>query len=427
MEMLFLGAYVRSEATSYLTETLAKPVRDLLPTLDKCEIDPFRAPPEDLAANEERLQKAAMTILSAIIQSHRKIPKTIRRLCRFLRKEIEATLFDAFNAGNVLNRTISDSQSSLVSPPEEPQNTSPVHGGGGGLTRRRSTRSSFARTIERRNSEDADTMLSPITEKTMYATASQILSEPVPDPSADATNSANVEPSNQTHQPEEPALQLDSFTLHAIINQMDADITDQPHQQMNTCSSVETPHGDKLPENNPTTSPDSPSKRSVSSAESYYSSPTRSTFSRRSMGGLSEDRSVRSIHSDDESGGSPSKMKRTNVSLRRNRNIVKKQVKGKTIVYSIADQVLASFLFLRFYVPALMQPELYHLLEASEVTPPIFRGLVLCGKVLVSLCNDVDTKTKEMHLLPSIQFLQEQRQRVKFFLGVITKDEVCLV
>lgn len=60
-------------------------------------------------------------------------------------------------------------------------------------------------------------------------------------------------------------------------------------------------------------------------------------------------------------------------------------------------------------------PDTYGLIE-GRVSPQARRGLVLCGKILTAMCNDVDFGNKEQYLMPLNHFLRENREKIKDFL-----------
>lgn len=48
------------------------------------------------------------------------------------------------------------------------------------------------------------------------------------------------------------------------------------------------------------------------------------------------------------------------------------------------------------------------------------RGLVLIGKILTALCNDVEFGNKESYLVGLNSFLKENREKVKEFLNFVS-------
>ncbi|KAJ3262232.1 hypothetical protein HK103_002645 [Boothiomyces macroporosus] len=71
---------------------------------------------------------------------------------------------------------------------------------------------------------------------------------------------------------------------------------------------------------------------------------------------------------------------------------------------TVAEKIVGSFLFLRFLVPAITTPEPSTFSE--KITPAVRRGLILCGKMLTSLCNDTEFGHKELSLMDCNEKLQ---------------------
>ncbi|TPX40285.1 hypothetical protein SeMB42_g06060 [Synchytrium endobioticum] len=82
---------------------------------------------------------------------------------------------------------------------------------------------------------------------------------------------------------------------------------------------------------------------------------------------------------------------------------------------TVAEKVIGSFLFLRFFVPALTSPDKCGLVNV-KISPSARRGLVLCGKLVTALCNDVEFGAKEQYLMPLNSWLKENRDKMKEFL-----------
>ncbi|KNC96980.1 uncharacterized protein SPPG_07798, partial [Spizellomyces punctatus DAOM BR117] len=96
---------------------------------------------------------------------------------------------------------------------------------------------------------------------------------------------------------------------------------------------------------------------------------------------------------------------------------------AKSVGYlSVSEKVVGSFLFLRFFVPAITAPDTYGLVE-GKISPSARRGLVLCGKILTAMCNDVDFGNKEQYLMALNHFLRENREKIKDFLTFASLDE----
>ncbi|KAJ3364007.1 Nuclear transport factor 2 [Kappamyces sp. JEL0680] len=98
---------------------------------------------------------------------------------------------------------------------------------------------------------------------------------------------------------------------------------------------------------------------------------------------------------------------------------------------SVAEKIVGSFLFLRFIVPGrrrrltagITSPEANGILM-EKITPQVRRGLVLCGKMLTSLCNDTEFGHKDMSLMACNDFLAMYRYRMKEYLAKSILNEV---
>ncbi|TPX38050.1 hypothetical protein SmJEL517_g00061 [Synchytrium microbalum] len=82
---------------------------------------------------------------------------------------------------------------------------------------------------------------------------------------------------------------------------------------------------------------------------------------------------------------------------------------------TVAEKVIGSFLFLRFFVPAMTSPDKCGLTDV-KISSGGRRGLVLCGKLVTALCNDVEFGAKEQYLMPLNSWLKENRDKMKEFL-----------
>ncbi|KAI8808270.1 hypothetical protein BJ742DRAFT_286355 [Cladochytrium replicatum] len=88
-----------------------------------------------------------------------------------------------------------------------------------------------------------------------------------------------------------------------------------------------------------------------------------------------------------------------------------------------AERVVGSFLFLRFLVPAITSPDAYGLLE-KKISSKARRGLILCGKVVTALCNDVEFGNKEAYLTSLNPFLKERRFQIKQYLTFASASDL---
>ncbi|KAI8927609.1 hypothetical protein BC831DRAFT_451559 [Entophlyctis helioformis] len=88
-----------------------------------------------------------------------------------------------------------------------------------------------------------------------------------------------------------------------------------------------------------------------------------------------------------------------------------------------AERVVGSFLFLRFFVPAITSPETSSLLLSDKLTPARRRGLVLCGKLLTALCNDIEFGNKEDYLMYFNDYLKGYRDSMKNYIHFASSME----
>ncbi|KAI8895410.1 hypothetical protein BC833DRAFT_162530 [Globomyces pollinis-pini] len=89
---------------------------------------------------------------------------------------------------------------------------------------------------------------------------------------------------------------------------------------------------------------------------------------------------------------------------------------------SISDKVVGSFMFLRFIIPAITSPE-SNAAFTEKLSPHVRRGLVLCGKLLTSLCNDNEFGHKDLNLMEFNGFLVPYRQSMKGFLEMCSAED----
>ena len=88
---MLLNAFTRSES-AYLQSVLKKPLETIYPQLTELEVDPERIEPEkrpDLLDNEARLKRCCLVLLDSFISSKDSMPHSLRRMCAFIRHELE--------------------------------------------------------------------------------------------------------------------------------------------------------------------------------------------------------------------------------------------------------------------------------------------------------------------------------------------------
>ena len=64
---------------------------------------------------------------------------------------------------------------------------------------------------------------------------------------------------------------------------------------------------------------------------------------------------------------------------------------------------------------AIVSPEVYGL-HQGKVPVSARRALVLCGKIITALCNDVEFGSKENILTPMNEYLKENRSKILEFI-----------
>ncbi|KAI8909796.1 Rho GTPase activation protein [Gorgonomyces haynaldii] len=83
---------------------------------------------------------------------------------------------------------------------------------------------------------------------------------------------------------------------------------------------------------------------------------------------------------------------------------------------TVAERVIGSFIFLRFFLPAITSPDT-QLLPQEHQTPDVKKGLLKCGKMITALCNDVDFGVKDKDMVYFNEYLNKYREHMHIFLG----------
>ena len=83
-------------------------------------------------------------------------------------------------------------------------------------------------------------------------------------------------------------------------------------------------------------------------------------------------------------------------------------------------KAVGAFIFLRFFCPAIVSPEStgYH----DTISPVLYRGLLLAGKISQNLANNVLFGDKEAYMIPLNDFLTRNIYRVTRFLREISQE-----
>ncbi|KAI9101162.1 hypothetical protein DFS34DRAFT_613351 [Phlyctochytrium arcticum] len=389
MATMLLNAFARYEGLRYLGQSLTEPLKDILPYIASCEIDPAKFPldldpvsaQERMAENESRLKSACSRLLTTIVERREQMPGSLRRMCCFLRLTVD----DIYDTGwipayqHLLKQPRAAAiQAGLIEETEalELESQSPVSPVG---------------MVER-----AGSLKSPIESSPRHSALA-----------GDLSSSAPKGDGSRLFGRLKPRGSLGSIQLKGTA------------QSSATASDSEMAKGVESKE--PLTPTSTPLEGSSGGAGA--DSPNvdiRGSLKRKPPENLL-------ISTQQHSAESPSSLGRPRAQERymmprmpsNNRSSISS---NRAIGYlSIAEKIVGSFLFLRFFVPAITAPETYGLVE-GKVSPASRRGLVLCGKVLTAMCNDVDFGNKEQYLMALNPFLRENREKIKDFLIFASSD-----
>jgi len=83
-------------------------------------------------------------------------------------------------------------------------------------------------------------------------------------------------------------------------------------------------------------------------------------------------------------------------------------------------RLVGSFIFLRFFCPALTTPQLYGVTERTQFSPEERRGLIVVAKVFIGLGADSDLAAKEEYMSPLNQRLGPQKEKMKEYLTFVS-------
>lgn len=86
--------------------------------------------------------------------------------------------------------------------------------------------------------------------------------------------------------------------------------------------------------------------------------------------------------------------------------------------FTLIEKIVSSFLFLRFFIPAITSPDVYGLLppDCPALSLAQRRALLICGKIFTGICNDVDFGHKEEHLVTLNEFLRSWRGQIRQYI-----------
>ncbi|KAI9216074.1 hypothetical protein BC828DRAFT_22824, partial [Blastocladiella britannica] len=474
LPVLLLSNYTRSLTGQYLRDTLGPVLRAHLADLALAETDPART--HDVAAGEERVRAVARAVLDALDAATGQVPAAVRDLCAVVHAGVDRAALRAAVLGgddrkmsSEPERAPSGESSGRGVSRERRRPSSPVTVNTGidaGINGQPPTAAAAAVSAAAR-ARDAR---APSPTRTT-APASVILSRQesgplVADPSSHSHGSETVTPPNTettaawrrnhsgssvgsmrigaatitrsmiqsggstvfareesggTHElPWTALLAVDPATAMSR-NSSTASVVGHPPLAIRTDPTAGVIH--VSPPTGGGSAP--PSPMFVSGLNNGFQPRMASPPPVSGSGAATDDES-----SDPELSTSAEPMRRR--ALRRANAVQNRRSTGPgSLAYSVADQVVATFMFLRVIVPAITLPDQYGLLSSTDLSRGVTRGLILVGKLLLSVCSDGDsgavTKQSSSSSSPvggavsgaSLQFVQEQRRRVKGWVSVL--------
>ncbi|KAJ3164344.1 Neurofibromin 1 [Geranomyces variabilis] len=530
MATMLLNAFARYEGLHYLSLSLTEPLRDILPFVSGCEIDPQKFPPdmdetamEDAQAeNEARLKSACSRLLTGVVERQSAMPDSLKRMCKYLREIVDEIYREAaaINAAAALNAAAAEGEregqaaetlvgeegadaagavtstgtvlpagesalavlsedagadgSGNITPPAAPADS--------GSANESKTVAVSEESLNRTQTGGNDTA-----PPTPYAvTEAPQLPAPV-EQAAEANSTDDVSVSRKetlTQEPEqvsrspperelggESALTTTTSSTAATTTGATAVAPSSPSMsgfrlfgrlvgRRPSASSASGEQDDQVVKQAASTDAadagfPSPPQRSATRSSSRSSYQHSRSFSvenhitrRRAdsstsswprhnpnppgLSQLSSEASSPAASTPSASESSVARVKtlpggsaaapafttgrKRGTSFASFRSQMPPVAPRTSMGYlTVPEKVVGSFLFLRFFVPAITSPDTYGLIE-GRVQPSARRGLVLCGKVLTAMCNDVDFGNKEQYLMCLNHFLRENREKVKDFL-----------
>ncbi|KAJ3092020.1 Ras GTPase activating protein ira2 [Quaeritorhiza haematococci] len=419
MATMLLNAFARYEGLSYLGHSLAKPLQDVTMYIDNCEIDPQKLGPDRSTIkrdeNEANLRNACLIFIRSVIEGRDMMPPSIRRMCYFLyvlvediHKDLAANPPDRLMTGEDRNQILGSSlpDRSIL---------------GSSLPRPMNMKTSFndyefqPSSRKTQQNDDAASVSSKSSRKSESHDDNGILKIFSRKKKGQGTISASGQNSERNST---AALRSDS-TKSAPIQRSTSQVSThsafhpEPHGKKDTMSPrsseyhYSSPLGKKSNDELRYGSPDVQTPSGSYKSSGLMDGNLGSSF--RPSGFAADLRlktstarySISSMASLPSANGSPRSMG----------------------TLTVAEKVVGSFLFLRFFVPAITAPDNYGLVD-KKVSYAGRRGLILVGKVLTALCNDVEFGAKEQYLVPLNGFLREHRHSLKEFLRFAASEDV---
>ncbi|KAJ3219244.1 hypothetical protein HK099_004762 [Clydaea vesicula] len=403
MPTMLLNTYANYEGVTYLSQCISKPLYESMSLIEHCEIDPQKMPENSdensLKLNIENLQKATLLFVDAILHEKEQMPNTLKGMCKFLNSVMTDTnsLLTSYDLHNVSRQQLAN----VLKPYG-------LHS---------SMSSDLNDDMHSPTKSICSLDLSP-----MRTTASNETSHTPPLSPTKSGLGIVTDDFDHTGSPK--------FRFFGIKKR-------EKSKQSITESSSKVLQRPRKNSNASSKSRDSFSERNIKS-------PIKGrTISQSSISSENE----KEVHSNFEFLRKKQQTQLTdilsaeqveeNVKITESSNenltvVLPKQVIGDgSLLHSnytgtssnssphrnqfstltICDKVVGSFLFLRFFVPAITSPESYGFLE-KRITSTGRRGLILIGKILTALCNDVEFGNKEPYMICMNQFLKNNKDRI---------------
>jgi neurofibromin 1 len=111
------------------------------------------------------------------------------------------------------------------------------------------------------------------------------------------------------------------------------------------------------------------------------------------------------------------------VPIRVSLNVLKREIARK--FPSLQGVVVGSFLFLRFFCPAIVSPEELNIL-ATPPSQTARRGLILVSKLLQNLANGLEFGNKEPAMASFNPFISDNKEKVEAFFNILADVSVNL-
>jgi hypothetical protein len=381
---MLLVAYERNEGQSYLSALLTQPLSSIFPMLSSCEMDPQKlknqfpdASPQELEekieSNRKSLESACEKLFDGIFDTNRRVPQPITEICGFLHQTIENAMQNSSNFVNALsNSPTSGAFTSEIPPPSDTiEKSSPI----------------------KESSQKPKGLMRMLSKKKIEFKLQDKKAE-------QESPGKNVMIRNMMAQNQEisgSAVELNAGGRETVTDSIAENIRlGQSYLEggFEAPSAMSSP---RISSTTPLTSPPDVETEKAPPPKPTQVAPQPSEFS------LKLDIQHKEIATKED--------------------MLRRPTMGVSLGnLSVAEKVVGSFLFLRFIVPGIMNSPAITTPEANgifldKITPAMRRGLVLCGKMVTSLCNDNEFGHKDMSLMPCNEFLIPHRQRMKAFLG----------